>query len=76
MVAPAHPRSKRVAQPPSPAPEPHFCVFSAEGACADIPLTSEAPLPDAEPLTSEPPLAEASHLTSESAAFEPDLARL
>jgi hypothetical protein len=75
VVAPAHPRSKPVAQSPSLEPEPHFCVFSAEGACAEIPLTSEAPLPDAEPLTSEPPLAEAAHLTSESAVFEPDPAR-
>ncbi|MGW1538884.1 hypothetical protein ACWCPM_01070 [Streptomyces sp. NPDC002309] len=33
------------------------CAFSAEGACAEAPLTSEPPLPDAEPLTSEPPLA-------------------
>ncbi|MFD3497665.1 hypothetical protein ACFWWT_28285 [Streptomyces sp. NPDC058676] len=46
----------------------HFCVFSAEGACADTPLTSEPPLPDAEPLTSEPPLADAAPLTSESDA--------
>jgi hypothetical protein len=37
--------------------EPHLCVFSAEGTCAEAPLTSEPPLPDAEPLTSEPPLA-------------------
>ncbi|GGT08982.1 hypothetical protein [Streptomyces chromofuscus] len=35
----------------------HVCVFSAEGACTEAPLTSEPPLPDAEPLTSEPPLA-------------------
>ncbi|MDQ1045634.1 hypothetical protein [Streptomyces sp. V4I2] len=46
--------------------EGHFCVFSAEGACAETPLTSEPPLPDAEPLTSEPPLADAAPLTSES----------
>lgn len=46
----------------------HLCVFSAEGACAEPPLTSEPPLPDAEPLTSEPPLADAAHLTSESDA--------
>ncbi|MDX2699301.1 hypothetical protein PV416_14690 [Streptomyces ipomoeae] len=46
-------------------PEPHFCVFSAEGACVEAPLTSEPPLPDAEPLTSEPPLTDAAHLTSE-----------
>jgi hypothetical protein len=43
----------------------HFCVFSAEGTCAEAPLTSEPPLPDAEPLTSEPPLADAAPLTSE-----------
>ncbi|MFJ9146705.1 hypothetical protein ACIRP7_01220 [Streptomyces sp. NPDC102270] len=46
----------------------HFCVFSAESACTETPLTSEPPLPDAEPLTSEPPLAEAAHLISESDA--------
>ncbi|MEW1779329.1 hypothetical protein ACFY6U_20175 [Streptomyces sp. NPDC013157] len=45
--------------------EPHLCVFSAESACAEAPLTSEPPLPDAEPLTSEPPLADAVPLTSE-----------
>ncbi|MEV7342877.1 hypothetical protein [Streptomyces sp. NPDC093544] len=45
--------------------DPHLCVFSAEGTCAETPLTSEPPLPDAEPLTSEPPLADAAHLTSE-----------
>ncbi|MGI5454880.1 hypothetical protein ACQEWB_17225 [Streptomyces sp. CA-249302] len=72
MAAPAHPLSKREAQLPPLEPEPHFCVFSAEGACAEIPLTSEPPLPDAEPLTSEPPLADAAPLTSESAAPEPD----
>nr|WP_322621127.1 hypothetical protein [Streptomyces acidicola] len=43
----------------------HLCVFSAEGACAEPPLTSEPPLPDAEPLTSEPPLADTAPLTSE-----------
>jgi hypothetical protein len=47
-------------------------VFSAEGTCAETPLTSEPPLPDAEPLTSEPPLAEAAPLTSESAAESAD----
>ncbi|MFF3345164.1 hypothetical protein [Streptomyces sp. NPDC002779] len=46
-------------------PEPHVCVFSAESACAERPLTSEPPLPDTEPLTSEPPLYEAPPLTSE-----------
>ena len=50
------------------APAEHFCVFSAEGACTETPLTSEPPLPDAEPLTSEPPLADAAPLTSESHA--------
>ncbi|MGW3726468.1 hypothetical protein [Streptomyces sp. F001] len=50
--------------------EAHACVFSAEGACAETPLTSEPPLPDAEqPLTSEPPLADAAPLKSE-AAFD------
>lgn len=42
-----------------------LCLLSAEGACTELPLTSEPPLPDAEPLTSEPPLADAAHLTSE-----------
>ncbi|GEC07281.1 hypothetical protein SSP24_49360 [Streptomyces spinoverrucosus] len=62
------PRSKRTpfprqAEPSSPegaSVDPdlaHVCVFSAEGACTEAPLTSEPPLPDAEPLTSEPPLA-------------------
>jgi hypothetical protein len=51
---------------PSAVPELHLCVFSAEGACGEAPLTSEPPLPDAEPLTSEPPLADAAPLTSES----------
>ncbi|GGZ18094.1 hypothetical protein [Streptomyces poonensis] len=66
-------RSKPVAEPspPAPAAEPsadpghHVCVFSAEGACTETPLTSEPPLPDAEPLTSEPPLTDAAPLTSE-----------
>lgn len=51
------------------APADHFCVFSAEGACSETPLTSEPPLPDAEPLTSEPPLADAAPLTSESDTY-------
>ncbi len=51
-------------------PEMHACVFSAEGACAEAPLTSEPPLPDAEPLTSEPPLADAAPLTSEAATWD------
>ncbi|NEC27317.1 hypothetical protein G3I20_12275 [Streptomyces sp. SID8111] len=42
------------------------CVFSAEGPCTELPLTSEPPLPDAEPLTSEPPIADTAPLTSES----------
>jgi hypothetical protein len=52
------------------APEMHDCVFSAEGACAETPLTSEPPLPDAEPLTSEPPLADAAPLTSEAVVWD------
>ncbi|MFJ1804886.1 MULTISPECIES: hypothetical protein [unclassified Streptomyces] len=59
MIAPA--RSKRLAEPSATAPaefqDPRLCAFSAEGTCAEPPLTSEPPLPDAEPLTSEPPLA-------------------
>lgn len=50
-------------------PEPHVCVFSAESACAETPLTSEPPLPAAEPLTSEPPLHEAAPLTSEAPMY-------
>ncbi|GGX50664.1 hypothetical protein [Streptomyces minutiscleroticus] len=55
---------------------PDVCVFSAEGNCAETPLTSEPPMSDAEPLTSEPPLADAAHLTSEpvsAGAAEPGL---
>ena len=58
MIAPA--RSKRAAESSArPLEEPHIRVFSAESTCAEAPLTSEPPLPDAEPLTSEPPLAAA-----------------
>nr|WP_323375104.1 hypothetical protein [Streptomyces sp. RB17] len=60
---------KRGAAPSAPTGDAALCVFSAESACAQAPLTSEPPLPDAEPLTSEPPLAEATPLTSESDAF-------
>ncbi|AYL36111.1 hypothetical protein ACWDCX_12200 [Streptomyces fungicidicus] len=74
MAAPAYvpspALSKPWAEPSAQSEEPHFCVFSAEGACAEVPLTSEPPMPDAEePLTSEPPLADAIPLTSESDAF-------
>ena len=74
MAAPAYVPSPALSKPwaePSAQPEEsHFCVFSAEGACAEVPLTSEPPMPDAEePLTSEPPLADAIPLTSESDAF-------
>ncbi|WP_229911704.1 hypothetical protein [Streptomyces lanatus] len=51
-------------------PEMHACVFLAEGACVETPLTSEPPLRDAEPLTSEPPLADAAPLTSEAAVWD------
>lgn len=68
MAAPAQlptpARSKRASEPHQ-LVEPHVCAFSAEGPCADVPLTSEPPLPDAEPLTSEPPLTDAAPLTSE-----------
>ncbi|MFG2477376.1 hypothetical protein [Streptomyces fagopyri] len=60
--------SKRPTEPtvePRFAAEPRFCLFTSEGTAAELPLTSEPPLPDAEPLTSEPPLADAAHLTSE-----------
>ncbi|MGW7527728.1 hypothetical protein [Streptomyces sp. NPDC054783] len=57
------------ADPSAPTDDAPLSVFSAERACAQAPLTSEPPLPDAEPLTSEPPLAEATPLTSESDAF-------
>ncbi|MFE9442811.1 hypothetical protein ACFYO2_28345 [Streptomyces sp. NPDC006602] len=70
MAASAHLLLSALSKPeaePS-APTDLYCVFSAEGACADAPLTSEPPLPDAEPLTSEPPLADAAPLTSESDA--------
>ncbi|GGU74911.1 hypothetical protein GCM10010260_03530 [Streptomyces filipinensis] len=60
---------KPVAEPSATTAEAPLCVFSAESACAQTPLTSEPPLPDAEPLTSEPPLADATPLTSESDAF-------
>jgi hypothetical protein len=73
VAAPAHLSIPAQSKPvPGPSVEPeelHLCVFSAEGACAEAPLTSEPPLPDAEaPLTSEPPLADAAALTSESDA--------
>ncbi|MEV6803367.1 hypothetical protein ACH4NF_24775 [Streptomyces sp. NPDC017248] len=58
--------SKPVAEPSAEPREAPLSVFSAESACAEAPLTSEPPLPDAEPLTSEPPLADAAALTSES----------
>ncbi|RPE43887.1 hypothetical protein EDD90_7105 [Streptomyces sp. Ag109_O5-1] len=60
-----HPIPAQFKPPAETEQEPHLCVFSAEGACAQAPLTSEPPLPDAEPLTSEPPLADAAPLTSE-----------
>lgn len=71
MTAPAYVPSPALSKPTAEtsADELHLCVFSAEGPCIELPLTSEPPLPDAEPLTSEPPLAEATFLTSESDAF-------
>ncbi|MFB7495222.1 hypothetical protein ACFC09_11030 [Streptomyces sp. NPDC056161] len=56
--------------PPTDPENTHHCVFSAEGAHVETPLTSEPPLPDAEPLTSEPPLTDLAPLTSESDAAE------
>ncbi|MFG2633019.1 hypothetical protein [Streptomyces sp. NPDC048362] len=57
---------KPVADESAETDDARLCVFSAESACTQAPLTSEPPLPDAEPLTSEPPLAETTPLTSES----------
>ncbi|MFF0224394.1 hypothetical protein [Streptomyces sp. NPDC004629] len=72
MPAPAHLSLPAPCKPvPGPSAEPdavQSCVFSAEGAHAETPLTSEPPLPDAEPLTSEPPLTDGAALTSESDA--------
>ncbi|MFJ1971383.1 hypothetical protein ACIO93_22195 [Streptomyces sp. NPDC087903] len=73
MAASAHLLLSALSKPEMSAePEAHLCAFSAEGSCAEAPLTSEPPLPDAEPLTSEPPLFEAAQLTSEPAVY-PDL---
>lgn len=71
MAAPAYLPSPALSKPEAEttADDLHLCVFSAEGPCTELPLTSEPPLPDAEPLTSEPPLAETAPLTSESDAF-------
>ena len=67
MAAPTIPAQfKPVAEQSADTDTVRLCVFSAESACTQAPLTSEPPLPDAEPLTSEPPLAEAAPLTSES----------
>ncbi|HET9381176.1 MAG TPA: hypothetical protein VFP69_10145 [Streptomyces sp.] len=57
--------SKPGAEPSADFDTTRVCVFSAEGNCAEAPLTSEPPLPDAEPLTSEPPLADAAPLARE-----------
>ncbi len=64
LPLPLQDRSKRAAELSADL-EQYVCVFSAEGAFAEPPLTSEPPLPDAEPLTSEPPLADTAPLTSE-----------
>ncbi|MFD5537943.1 hypothetical protein ACFWIJ_08850 [Streptomyces sp. NPDC127079] len=60
-----HPIPAQFKPPVETVEEPCWCVFSAEAARVQAPLTSEPPLPDAEPLTSEPPLADAAPLTSE-----------
>lgn len=60
-----HPIPAQFKPPVETEEESRLCVFSAETVCAEAPLTSEPPLPDAEPLTSEPPLADATPLTSE-----------
>jgi hypothetical protein len=65
LPAPARPEPDPYGKP---AHDPYARALNSEGTCAEAPLTSEPPLPDAEPLTSEPPLADASPLTSESDA--------
>ena len=60
MAVSAHPLVPAPSKPGAePSAQPDACGFSAEVPCAEAPLTSEPPLPDAEPLTSEPPLATA-----------------
>ncbi|WP_330457874.1 hypothetical protein OIB37_13785 [Streptomyces sp. NBC_00820] len=70
MAVPARPPVPAQWKPAAPwsadSREAPVCVFSAESACTQPPLTSEPPLPDAEPLTSEPPLADVTPLHSES----------
>ncbi|MFF4898649.1 hypothetical protein [Streptomyces sp. NPDC001068] len=60
-----HPIPAQFKPPVETVEESLLCAFSAETVCAEAPLTSEPPLPDAEPLTSEPPLADLAPLTSE-----------
>ncbi|MHB9861685.1 hypothetical protein [Streptomyces sp. YIM S03343] len=50
------PPAVRSAEPREEVPYP----LGVEPAVAEVPLTSEPPLPEAEPLTSEPPLTDAS----------------
>jgi hypothetical protein len=49
----SEPPAVPVAEPREELPYP----LGVEPAAAEVPLTSEPPLPEAEPLTSEPPLA-------------------
>ncbi|KUJ37126.1 hypothetical protein ACWDR2_28700 [Streptomyces sp. NPDC003631] len=75
MAAPVHPLLPAQYKPdavPSADADALLCVLSAEGACAEAPLTSEPPLPDAEPLTSEPPHTDLTPLTSEPSAAGAD----
>ncbi|WP_221352422.1 hypothetical protein [Streptomyces beigongshangae] len=64
--------------PADPEPNSLHCASGAESSCAETPLTSEPPLPDAAPLTSEPPLSDAAPPTggptSTGAAAGPDSA--
>ena len=71
MAAPAHlPLPAQSSRRAEPTTAPH--VLSAESARAEVPLTSEPPLLDAQPLTSEPPLADLTPLTSEPCSVGPD----
>lgn len=73
MPAPVHlslpAQYKPMPGTPGETEDARYCVFSAEGAHVETPLTSEPPLPDVEPLTSEPPLTDLPPLTSESDAL-------
>ncbi|MFR9796216.1 hypothetical protein ACL02U_09980 [Streptomyces sp. MS06] len=57
---------RQAVEPTAEPDAPQRYLFSSESPSAEMPLTSEPPLPDSEPLTSEPPLSDTTPLTSES----------